>query len=248
MAGESSGLIALVTGASSGIGAAIARRLAARGATIAVNYRQNREGAEQVVRDIEAEGGKAFAVGGDVSDPEAAKRLADEVATRCGCIDILVNNAGVLEGGTIGEIDPASVERQFRVNTFSVVYMTQAALPHFPQGKGGRIVNIATNLSYAPIEGCSVYTASKAAVATLTACFAKELGRRHITVNAVAAGATATPMTSWLSDEMRKGIASATPLGRMAQPEDVADAVIFLASDAARWVTGRTLIVDGGLA
>jgi 3-oxoacyl-[acyl-carrier protein] reductase len=240
--------IAIVTGASSGIGAEIARRLASRGATVAVNYRQGREGAEAVVRDIEARGGTAFAIGADVSDPEQARRLADEVAARCGRIDILVNNAGILEGGRIGEIDLASVERQFRVNAFSVVYMMQAAIPHMPADRGGRIVNVGTNLSYAPLEGCVVYAASKAAVVTLTAGFAKELGKQHITVNAVAPGATVTPMTDWLSDDMRRGIAASTPLGRMGQPDDVADVVVFLASDAARFVTGRTVIVDGGLA
>ncbi len=239
---------ALVTGASSGIGAAVAKRLAALGMTVAVNYRESRDAAESVVREIEAQGGAAFAVAGDVSDPDQAQRVAAAVAQRCPRIDILVNNAGVLEFGRVGEIDPQSVERQFRVNTFSVVHMTQAVLPYMPAAGGGRIVNVATNLSYDPIEGCVVYAAAKAAVITLTAGFARELGKRGITVNAVAPGATETRMTSWLTDEIRHGIEAATPLGRMALPGDVADVVVFLASDGARWVTGRTLIVDGGLA
>jgi 3-oxoacyl-[acyl-carrier protein] reductase len=239
---------ALVTGASSGIGAAIATRLAAAGAQVAVNYRQNRDGAESVVRAIEAAGGVAFAVAGDVSDPVQAKRVAEEVAARTGGIDVLINNAGVLEFGRIGEIDPDSVERQFRVNTFSVVHMIQAVLPYMPVERGGRIVNVSTNLSYAPIEGCVVYAAAKAAVITLTAGFAKELGRRAITVNAVAPGATVTRMTEWLTDDIRQGLEAATPLGRLALPGDVADVAVFLASEAARWVNGRTIIVDGGLA
>jgi NAD(P)-dependent dehydrogenase (short-subunit alcohol dehydrogenase family) len=240
--------VALVTGASSGIGAAVAKRLAASGNTVAVNYRESRDAAETVVREIEAQGGAAFAIAGDVSDPEQARRVAAAVAERCQRIDILINNAGVLEFGRIGEIDPPSVERQFRINTFSVVYMTQAVLPFMPVGSGGRIVNVATNLSYDPIEGCVVYAAAKAAVITMTLGFAKELGKRGITVNAVAPGATETRMTSWLTDDIRRGIEAATPLGRMAVPGDVADVVVFLASDGARWVNGRTVIVDGGLA
>jgi 3-oxoacyl-[acyl-carrier protein] reductase len=239
---------ALVTGASSGIGAAIAARLAVAGATVAVNYRENLSGAESVVREIESKGGSAFTVAGDVSNPDQARRVADAVAARGGGIDVLINNAGVLEFGRIGEIAPDSLERQFRINAHSVVYMIQAVLPHMSTEHGGRIVNVATNLAYAPIEGCVVYAAAKSAVITLTAGFAKELGRRAITVNAVAPGATATRMTEWLTDDIRRGIESATPLGRMAVPGDVADVAVFLASESARWVTGRTLIVDGGLA
>jgi 3-oxoacyl-[acyl-carrier protein] reductase len=240
------GKIALVTGASIGIGAAVARRLAAEGASVAINYRNGKAAAEALVAEIEARGGTAIAVGADVSKPQDATRLAETVAKRFGRIDILVNNAGTLEFGRFGEIEPAAFERQFSVNTLSVLLMMQAAVPYFPEA-GGRIVNVATNLAYVPLEGTVIYAASKAAVMTLTHGFAKELGKKRIAVNAVAPGGTVTRMTEWLTDEMRGGIGAATPLGRMAQPEDVADVIVFLASDEARWVTGRTLTVDGGL-
>jgi 3-oxoacyl-[acyl-carrier protein] reductase len=125
--------------------------------------------------------------------------------------------------------------------------MMQAVAPHFP-ASGGRIVNVSTNLAYRQIEGCVVYAASKAAVSAMTEGFARELGKRNVTVNAVAPGATSTPMTAWLSDEMKAGISASTPLGRIATPDDIADVIAFLASDDSRWVTGRTLLVDGGLA
>jgi 3-oxoacyl-[acyl-carrier protein] reductase len=168
------------------------------------------------------------------------------VVDRCGKIDILVNCAGILEYAPFGDIDSASFERQFSVNTLSVVLMMQAAVPHFPES-GGRIVNVSSNIAFRPIEGCAIYCASKAAVSTLTEAFSKELASKKITVNAVAPGATITPMTAWLTDDLRRGIEQATPLGRMAMPADVADVVGFLASDGSRWVTGRTILVDGGL-
>ena len=243
---EFAGKVAIVTGASSGIGAGIAKRLARGGCKVAVHYRSNEANAAAVVAEIEGAGGAAFSVGGDVSKPTDATAIVAAVVARAGKIDILVNNAGILEFALFGEIDPASFERQFAVNTLSVLLMMQAAVPYFP-ASGGRIVNVSTNLAYRPIEGCVVYAASKAAVSVLTEGFSKELANKNIAVNAVAPGATITPMTAWLSDDLRRGIETATPLGRMATPEDVADVIAFLASDSARWVTGRTLLVDGGL-
>ena len=145
-----------------------------------------------------------------------------------------------------GYIDTGSFERQFSVNTLSVVLMMQAAVPHFRKS-GGRIVNVSSNIAFRPIEGCAIYCASKAAVSTLTESFSKELASKRIAVNAVAPGATVTPMTAWLTDDLRRGIEQATPLGRMAMPDDVADVVAFLVSEGSRWVTGRTILVDGGL-
>jgi 3-oxoacyl-[acyl-carrier protein] reductase len=241
------GKVALVTGGSSGIGAGAAKRLAGKGATVAVHYHAHADNAQAVVADIEAAGGSAFAVGGDVSKPGDVAGIVEAVVARAGKIDILVNSAGILEYAVFGEIDPTSFERQFAINTLGVLLMMQAVAPHFP-ASGGRVVNVSTNLAYRQIEGCVVYAASKAAVSAMTEGFAKELGKKGVTVNAVAPGATLTPMTAWLSDEMKAGISASTPLGRIATPEDIADVIAFLASDESRWVTGRTLLVDGGLA
>ena len=238
--------VALVTGASSGIGSAIATRLGRAGATVAVHYDSHEENAAPVASTITSAGGTAFIVGGDVAKVDDAKSIVKAVVDRCGEVDILVNCAGILEYARFGDIDSASFERQFSVNTLSVVLMMQAAVPHFP-ASGGRVVNVSSNIAFRPIEGCSIYCASKAAVSTLTEAFSKELASKRITVNAVAPGATDTPMTAWLTDDLRRGIEQATPLGRMAVPADIADVVFFLASDGSRWVTGRTILVDGGL-
>jgi 3-oxoacyl-[acyl-carrier protein] reductase len=238
--------VALVTGASSGIGSAVATRLGRAGATVAVHYNGHEENAAAVASTITSAGGTAFIVGGDVAKVDDAKSIVKAVVDRCGEIDILVNCAGILEYARFGDIDSASFERQFSVNTLSVVLMMQAAVPHFP-ASGGRVVNVSSNIAFRPIEGCSIYCASKAAVSTLTEAFSKELASKRITVNAVAPGATDTPMTAWLTDDLRRGIEQATPLGRMAVPADIADVVFFLASDGSRWVTGRTILVDGGL-
>ena len=247
MSGDLQGKVALVTGGSSGIGAGVARRLARAGATVAVQYHGHRDNALAVVGDIEAAGGAAFVVKGDVSQAPDVAAIVETIVAREGRIDILVNSAGVLEYAVFGQIDPASYERQFSINVLGVLLMMQAVAPHFP-ASGGRIVNVSSNLAFRQIEGCVVYAASKAAVSAMTDGFARELGRRGVTVNAVAPGATLTPMTAWLSEEMKAGISASTPLGRIAMPEDIADAVHFFASDASRWITGRTLMVDGGLA
>ena len=243
---EFQGKVALVTGASSGIGSAVATRLGRGGAIVAVHYNSHEENAAAVASAISSAGGTAFTVGGDVAKADDAKRIVKAVTDRCNEIDILVNCAGILEYGRFGDIDSGSFERQFSVNTLSVVLMMQAAVPHFPNS-GGRIVNVSSNIAFRPIEGCSIYCASKAAVSTLTEAFSKELASKKITVNAVAPGATITPMTAWLTEDLRRGIEQATPLGRMAVPADVADVVAFLVSDGSRWVTGRTILVDGGL-
>jgi 3-oxoacyl-[acyl-carrier protein] reductase len=239
------GKIALVTGASAGIGAAIARALAKAGAPVAVHYRSGQQGAEALVAEIEAGGGQAAAFGGDVADPAAAAALVAAVVQRFGRIDILVNNAGIIEPGAFGAITPASFERQFRVNALSVLLMMQEAAPHMPDG--GRVINISSTLAMAPIANAAAYSASKAAVHALTQAFARELGGRAVTVNAIAPGATETAMTAALDRAIKDRISAMTPLGRWARPEDIADVALFLASDAARFITGRIMAVDGGL-
>ncbi len=238
--------VALVTGAASGIGAAIAEALAVAGAAVAVNYRSSREAAEALVANIQSRGGTAAAFAGDVSVPEQAAELANAAAARFGRLDILVNNAGSIEAGPFGAIDEAVFRRQFTGNALSVLLMMQACVPHFPEA-GGRIINISSSLAMAPLPSTVIYSAAKAAVNTMTQGFARELGPRGITVNAIAPGATETPMTSGLAQEIKDRIAATTPLGRMALPEDIADVAVFLASDAARFVTGRVVVVDGGL-
>jgi 3-oxoacyl-[acyl-carrier protein] reductase len=245
--GALNGRAALVTGASGGIGAAIAARLAARGAAVAVHCHRNHAAAEAVATAITAAGGRAIVVRGDVSQPPEVAGIMAATLAGLGRLDILVNNSGILEAAALPAIEVASFHRQFDTNVLGVILMMQAALPHFP-ASGGRVVNVATNLSFRALENCGVYTATKSAVIALTETFARELGPRGITVNAVAPGATETAMTSWLTDAMRAGIAGATPLGRMGVPEDIAGVAAFLCSDDARWITGRTLLVDGGLA
>ena len=235
------GRIALVTGAASGIGAAIARKLAGEGAHVAINYRNSRDAAETLAAEL-----NATAFPGDVSRPEDATALAAAVAAEFGRIDILVNNAGAIEPGLFGAIGADSFHRQFTTNTLSVLLMMQACVPYFP-ATGGRVINISSSLAMAPLPSTVIYSAAKAAVNSLTQGFARELGARQITVNAIAPGATETPMTGGVPQDIRDRISAATPLGRWARPEDIADAAAFLASDAARFITGRILTVDGGL-
>lgn len=240
-----SGKVALVTGASGGIGGESARRLAKAGAKVAVHYNSNAESANAIVDEITNAGGEAIAVGGDVTDEAACKSIVDATVAGLGGLDILVNNAGISSFIPFGEMTAEAIDKEFAVNVKSVILMTQAAAPHLENG--GRVVNVSSNLIHAPIPGMTAYCAAKSAVACLTHGFAKELGVKGITVNAVSPGATHTPMTAWLPDEMVKSISDATPLSRLAMPDDVADVILFLASPNSRWVNGRSVVVDGGL-
>lgn len=240
-----SGKVAIVTGGSRGIGAAIARRLAGEGAQVALFYRSNAEAADATVRAIEAAGGQAAAFQADVADEAAVRLAVREVATRFGRVDALVNNAGIFEAEPVGEISRESFQRQFSVNAWSVLASTQAALDHFPAA-GGAIVNVSSSLAVRPEPQTVSYSASKAAVDSLTLGCAIELGARGIRVNAVAPAITRTDMTADIPAEQLREEIRLTPLGRLAEPGDIADVVAFLCSDDARWITGRSLLVDGG--
>lgn len=238
--------VAVITGGSRGIGAAIARKLASQGAQVIIVYRSNQQQAEHVAADIISRGGKAVSYAADVSQERAVRDLLSDIGTRFGGIDILINNAGVFEARSLADVDAEHIARVFDGNMGSMLLATRHALPFFPN-HGGRIVNLSSNLIYSPRIGTAIYSASKAAVSALTHAYALELGPRGITVNAVAPAMTETDMTAATPLTRREAVANGTPLGRVAQPEDIADVVAFLASDEARWITGRTLLTDGGL-
>jgi 3-oxoacyl-[acyl-carrier protein] reductase len=237
--------VAVVTGASRGIGAAVARRLAKDGAAVALIYQSQREAAEAVANDIRKHGGRAALFQADVTDERALQATAQQVSAEFGPISILAHIAGVFGAAPVGSITRELFDQQFLVNTWSVVTTTQAVLPHFSPN-GGSIVNVSTSLVHDPRAGTAVYSASKAALEILTSGFAKELGARGIRVNAVAPAITRTDMTADIPQAHLDYERSLTPMGRLAEPEDIADVVSFLASNDARWVTGRTLLTDGG--
>jgi len=238
--------VAVVTGASRGIGAAIARRLATDGAQVVVNYHRGAEAAAQVVREIEAAGGRAFPVQADMADLEQIRSLFAATMARCGRLDILVNNAGIARFRPLEEIDAADYERQFAVNVRGVLFATQEAARHIGE-EGGRIINISSGAATAAPPGTSVYSATKAAVETLTRVHAAELGPRRITVNAISPGLIQTDMLETvIPAEALPAMIASTPLRRLGTPEEIADAVAFLASEEARFITGQVLAVSGG--
>jgi 3-oxoacyl-[acyl-carrier protein] reductase len=235
-----------VTGSSSGIGESAARMFAARGADVVIHYAAAKESAETVAESIRATGVKALVVGGDLSRPDAADGLVRTVAEAFGRIDILINNAGEWHYARFDDIRLEDVERQFQVSAFSVLRMMQAATAHFPQ-EGGAIVNVVSNLAVDPTPGTSIYAAARAAAMTMTAGYARELGGRDITVNAVAAGPTQTKMAlNRGTEERRREVRTRTPLGRYGLPDDIANVIVFLASPEGRWINGQTILVDGG--
>lgn len=236
---------AIVTGGSRGIGAAVARRLARDGANVGIVYKTNAAAAEQVAQEVRAGGGNAAVFRADVTDEAAVARLIQAFVARFGSIDILVNAAGTFAAAPIGDISRAMFEEQLHTHAWSVIAMTQAALPHF-SSDGAYIVNVSTSLVRDPRSGTAVYSAAKAAVEVLTRGFAIELGPRGIRVNGVAPAITRTDMTAGIPADRLEHETALTPLGRLAEPDDIADVVAFLASDEARWITGRTILTDGG--
>ena len=242
------GKIAIVTGASKGIGAAIAKGLAAAGAAVVVNY-SSREGADRTVAEITGNGGKAIAVQGNTAKAADVKRLFEVTQKELGAPTVLVNNAGVFQFDPIEGVTEAEFHREFDTNVLGPILTIQEALKYFP-ASGGSVINISSIASQNPVPNSSLYSATKAAVDTLTLALAKELGPRNIRVNTVAPGGTATEgnvHAGIVGGEAEKMMAQATPLGRFGQPEDIAPIVVFLASDAAAWLTGERVSASGGL-
>ena len=242
------GKVALVTGASKGIGAAIARELAARGAAVAVNYSGSKAAADKLVAEIKAAGGKAIAAQANLSDPDSIGPLVEKVAGQLGPISILVNNAGVYEFNPIEAVTPEHFHKQFNVNVLGLILTTQAALRHF-QPEGGSIINIGS-VAASGVAAASVYSATKGAVDSVTVSLSKELGSRKIRVNSLNPGMVETEgvhAAGFIGSDFQKKTEAETPLGRIGQPQDIAPAVVFFASDDASWITGESLYITGGL-
>jgi 3-oxoacyl-[acyl-carrier protein] reductase len=242
------GKVAVVTGASKGIGAAIATHLAAEGAAVVVNYASSKSGADKVVTQITGAGGKAVAVQADVSKSADIGKLFSETKKTFGRVDILVNNAGIYEFGPLENVTEEHFHKQFNLNVLGLLLVTQEAAKHFPAA-GGSIVNISSVVGRHPLPGTSVYSATKGAVDAITKSLAKELGPKKIRVNSLNPGMIETEgvhAAGFIGSDFQKQIAAQTPLGRIGQPDDTAKVAVFLASDDSGWVTGETLLVSGG--
>jgi 3-oxoacyl-[acyl-carrier protein] reductase len=247
MSNNLQGRVALVTGASKGIGAEVARELASRGAAVAVNYSGSKAGADKVVAEIKAQGGKAIAVQANVGDPDSIGPLVATVARELGPIDILVNNAGIYEFGPLEQVTPEHFHRQFNVNVLGLLLVTKEAVAHF-NPKGGSIINISSVVADGN-GGASVYSATKGAVDTISASLAQELGPKRIRVNSLNPGLIETEgvhAAGFIGSEFQKVAESRTPLGRIGQPKDIATAVAALASDDSGWINGQAIHASGG--
>jgi 3-oxoacyl-[acyl-carrier protein] reductase len=243
------GKVAVVTGASKGIGAEIARQLAAAGAAVVVNYASDRGGAEKVVAGIVGAGGKAVAVQGNVARSADVDGIFAQAQSAFGTVDVLVNNAGVYRFGTIDEVTEDEFRREFDINVLGMLLATKAAAAQIGS-QGGSVVNISSLASRLTQPGTSIYTATKASVDVITRVLAKELGPRRIRVNAINPGVVETEGThaaNIMGSDFEAQMVQQTPLGRIGQPGDIAPVAVFLASDDARWVTGEILGVSGGL-
>jgi 3-oxoacyl-[acyl-carrier protein] reductase len=245
--GNLEGKVALVTGASKGIGAEVARELASRGAAVAVNYSGSKAGADKVVAEIKAQGGKAIAVQANVADPDSIGPLVARVARELGPIDILVNNAGIYEFGPLEQITPEHFHRQFNVNVLGLLLVTKEAVAHF-NPKGGSIINISSVVADGN-AGAAVYSATKGAVDTISASLAQELGWKKIRVNSLNPGLIETEgvhAAGFIGSEFQKVAESRTPFGRIGQPKDIATAVALLASEDSGWINGQAIHAAGG--
>ncbi|WP_037034102.1 SDR family NAD(P)-dependent oxidoreductase [Rahnella sp. WP5] len=241
------GKVAVVTGASSGIGAGIANALGAEGATVIVNYASSEKSANTVVASIEAAGGKAFAVQADMSKSADVVRLFDKVKADHGKLDVLVNNAGVAVFEMISDMTEDAFHKQFNVNVLGYFLAIREAVKHFGDA-GGSIINISSILSTDPYLASSVYSATKGAVDTMTFALARELGPRGIRVNSILPGHTNTPATDGnFAGELGVKLLAGTPLGRFGEPTDIAPVAVFLASADSHWVTGESIRAAGGV-
>jgi 3-oxoacyl-[acyl-carrier protein] reductase len=243
-----SGKVAVVTGASKGIGAAIAKALGGVGASVVVNYASSKAGADKVVEEIRSGGGKAIAVKADVSKAAEAQALIDDTLKEYGRLDVLVNNSGVYEFAPIEAVTEESFDRLFNVNVRGLLLVTQAASKHLSEG--GSIINVGSGVTRITPPNSAVYTATKGAVDAITGVLSRELGPRKIRVNSLNPGMVETEGThtaGFIGSDFEKGLVAQVPFGRVGQPEEIADIAVFLASPESRWLTGETLIASGGL-
>jgi len=241
--------VAVVTGASKGIGADIAKSLAAEGASVVVNYASSKEGADKVVAAITAKGGKAIAVQGDVSKQADITRLFAETKKAFGRVDVLVNNAGVYAFAPLDQITEETFHSQFNLNVLGLLLTTKEAAKYF-DGEGGSVINISSAVTTIYPPGSSTYTATKASVDAITVILSKELGPKKIRVNSINPGLVETEgvhAAGFLGSDFEKGIAAQTPLGRIGQTDDISPAAVFLASSDSKYMTGQTLNISGGI-
>jgi 3-oxoacyl-[acyl-carrier protein] reductase len=242
------GKVAVVTGASKGIGASIAKELAAAGAAVVVNYASAKDDAERVVASIKQKGGKAVAVQGDVSKAADVKRLFAETTKAFGAVDVLVNNAGVYAFQAIDDLAETEYRRQFDINVLGPLLATKEAVAHF-NGKGGSVINVSSVVSTKAFPTAAVYSGTKGALDAVTRSLAAELGPRNIRVNTIAPGGVDTEGThtvGMIGSDLEKQIVASTPLGRIGQPNDIGKIAVFLASDQSGWVTGERIVAAGG--
>lgn len=242
------GKVAVVTGASKGIGAGIAKALAAEGASVVVNYATSKDGADAVVKEITKAGGTAIAVGGNVTKPGDAKVIIESAVNTYGRLDILVNNSGVYEFAPVEEITEEQFHRLFNVNVLGLLLITQAAIKYL--GEGSSIINIGSGVTRITPANSAVYSGTKGAVDAITGVFSKEFGQKKIRVNSINPGMIETEGAhagGFIGSDFQKQLVASTPLGRIGQPDDIASVAVFLASDDSAWLSGERLLTSGGM-